>query len=211
MDLYASFASLAAAEREGRDYRIVACQRDSPFLVAAPHAGGIEPGTGELAVALAGRQHSLYLFEGLMIAGCQSLHITSTCFDEPRALAMAARAAVVITVHGCAGEGQAVYTGGLHLPLQKAVLASLRRAGYQAAWDHDLRAGEHPDNLCNRGQQGQGLQLEITEGLRQTLFASLERPGRRKPTPAFGRFVRTLQSGLWGAGETNCTDKLVQP
>jgi phage replication-related protein YjqB (UPF0714/DUF867 family) len=202
MDLYPSFTSLAAAEREGRDYRIVACQRNSPFLVAAPHAGGIEPGTGELAVALAGRQHSLYLFEGLKVAGCQALHITSTCFDEPRLLEMAARAEVVIAIHGCAGEGRAVYTGGLHLPMQKAVLAALRRAGYQAAWDHDLRAGEHPDNLCNRGRLGQGLQLEISEGLRQTLFASLEHPGRRKPTPEFGRFVRTLQWGLWGAVES---------
>lgn len=199
MDLYDSFAALAAlaaVEREGRDYRIVACQRPSPYLIAAPHAGGIEPGTGELAVALAGRQHSLYLFEGLMVAGCQRMHITSTRFDEPRLLAMAARAEVVIAIHGCAGEGRAVYTGGLHLPLQKATLASLRRTGYIAAWDHDLRSGEHPENLCNRGRLGQGLQLEITEGLRQTLFASLERPGRRKPTPEFGRFVQAICCGF---------------
>jgi phage replication-related protein YjqB (UPF0714/DUF867 family) len=51
--------------------------------VIAPHGGGIEPGTSELATAIAGDDFSLYLFEGLKSAGNGELHITSTNFDEP--------------------------------------------------------------------------------------------------------------------------------
>ncbi len=64
MDTYSSYVELSAAELEGVDYRVLAQSR-STIVVLAPHGGGIEPGTSEIAWEVAGGEFSLYLFEGL--------------------------------------------------------------------------------------------------------------------------------------------------
>jgi phage replication-related protein YjqB (UPF0714/DUF867 family) len=66
----------------------------------APHGGGIEPGTSELADAIAGSDLSFYTFEGLKSSGNTDLHITSTRFDEPMCLTLLASSSVVVTLHG---------------------------------------------------------------------------------------------------------------
>ena len=195
-DAYTSYQHLARNELEGRDYRIHLTRRSSPLAVVAPHAGGIEPGTGELAAALAGDVHSLYVFEGLKQVGSAVLHITSTRFDEPRCLELIQSAETVLTVHGCAGQEPAVYTGGLDRHLRYAIIRNLSAAGFHARVDIPQRGGSHPANLCNRGRRQRGVQLEITEGLRSRLFASLDRSGRRFKTAAFFQFVTTLQQTL---------------
>ena len=52
-DKYASFALLAEAETEGTDYRIHTAPQPSPIVIIAPHGGAIEPGTSEIAAAIA--------------------------------------------------------------------------------------------------------------------------------------------------------------
>ncbi|MFO1434843.1 MAG: poly-gamma-glutamate hydrolase family protein [Gammaproteobacteria bacterium] len=105
-DRYLSFEELAAVEREDIDYRIVV--REVPgasHAVITPHGGGIERGTTQIARAIAGDTHHLYLFEGLKPRGnLNALHITSRRFDEPRCLELVARSETVISVHGC-GSG----------------------------------------------------------------------------------------------------------
>jgi poly-gamma-glutamate hydrolase-like protein len=58
--------------------------------LVAPHGGGIEPGTSELADAIAASDLSFYTFEGLKPSGNTDLHITSTRFDEPMCLTLLA-------------------------------------------------------------------------------------------------------------------------
>lgn len=195
-DLYANFAQLAAAEHEGQDYRIEVYLRPSPVAILAPHGGGIEPGTAELATALAGDRHALYVFDGCKSGGSNQLHITSTRFDEPRCLDLLAQVKFAVAVHGCAGQRPAMYTGGRDTLLQRRVLRQLALAGFPVAPDGPARAGLHPHNLCNRGRHARGLQLELTEGLRRALFRSLDRRGRRHPTPAFHQLVRALHTAL---------------
>lgn len=195
-DRYLRFADLAAHEQAGVDFDILVKPRRSRLAVLAPHGGGIEPGTSELAAALAGDRFSLYIFEGRKRGGSRSLHLTSTCFDEPRCLHLLERTAVAVTLHGCAGSEAAVYTGGLDQALQEHTIGHLSAAGFFAFQDGPARAGEHPDNVCNRGTSGRGLQLELTEGLRRQFFASLDRRGRRSRTPHFDHFVNTLQTAL---------------
>ncbi len=60
----------------------------SGILVMAPHGGGIEPGTGDIADGVAGQHHSFYCFKGIKKQGNRALHITSNRFDEPLAMAM---------------------------------------------------------------------------------------------------------------------------
>ena len=55
----------------------------------APHGGGIEPGTTEIAEAVAGHEHTFYSFSGVKARGNSVLHITSSRFDEPEGIAIA--------------------------------------------------------------------------------------------------------------------------
>jgi phage replication-related protein YjqB (UPF0714/DUF867 family) len=45
------------------------------LAILAPHGGGIEPGTSELAEAVAGEGLSFYAFEGLKRSGNAVLHV----------------------------------------------------------------------------------------------------------------------------------------
>lgn len=169
-DPHADFATLAAHHREGADYRIVVRPRPSPILVLAPHGGDIEPGTSELAEAIAGDDHSLYCFEGVSPKAFERLHITSTRFDEPRALAMAAQAATVLGVHGLAAVGMGVLVGGRDGELAARIAMALAARGFAARRAAAGRyAGLQPKNICNRGTTGRGVQLEIARGLRDEL------------------------------------------
>ena len=81
-DRYRNFAQLRKGETEGIDYRICIRERVSFAVIIAPHGGRIEPGTFEIAAAIAENIHSLYCFEGLRNRPHRDLHIRSTCFDE---------------------------------------------------------------------------------------------------------------------------------
>ncbi|EHS52160.1 protein of unknown function DUF867, partial [Rhizobium sp. PDO1-076] len=84
---YPSFSELSAREIENVDYQISVVNRDSMVAVIAPHGGHIEPGTSELAQAIAGEDLSMYIFSGLRPGRHhRELHITSTNFDEKRCL-----------------------------------------------------------------------------------------------------------------------------
>ena len=196
-DLYPDFASLARALREGADYAIRARPRDAAFAVAAPHGGGIEPGTSELAEAIAGERHSFYAFEGVRVRGNAELHITSTRFDEPRAVELVTRATTVIVVHGEASDGEGVFIGGRDHGLGGRLALALRSAGFRAG-PHDDPAlhGTDPANLCNRGTSGAGIQLEISRVTRASLFASLTRAGRRERRPRFDALVEAIRGVL---------------
>jgi phage replication-related protein YjqB (UPF0714/DUF867 family) len=85
-DTYPNFATLEQHERSGIDYSVLVRRAEPAFAIVAPHGGGIEPGTSEIADAIAVQRWSVYSFEGLKQSGNRVLHITSTCFDEPMCL-----------------------------------------------------------------------------------------------------------------------------
>ena len=84
-DDYWSFTELAKNERE-QDYKVFSRPRGSEVIIIAPHGGGIEPGTSEIAEAIAGDNFSLYCFEGLKANCNKILHIKSINFDEPKCI-----------------------------------------------------------------------------------------------------------------------------
>lgn len=166
MDRYEDFAALAAAARRGRDYWVAWRRRSSPVLVVAPHGGWIEPGTDRVARAIAGRDFSWYVFLGLHYPRRRELHLTSTSFDEPRALALVAAHRWVLAVHGCGDPGEAVLLGGLDQELKEELAAALAAAGLEARLTGHAYPGRDPCNICNRGRTGAGVQLELTRQLR---------------------------------------------
>jgi phage replication-related protein YjqB (UPF0714/DUF867 family) len=194
---YASFAQLARYEREGVDYQRRWVRRASPILIAAPHGGGIEPGTSEVAAALAGEAHALYVFEGYKGEENQRLHVASTRFNDPQLNDLLAETEFVAAVHGCREAQPLVYVGGLHEAWVQQAIGLLRQAGFSAKWDKSHHAGRFPANLCNRGRSGMGVQFELSHGLRRQMFASLTHTGRQYPTTILGHFASALQP-LWG-------------
>ena len=199
-DKYTSFAALeAGGEIADRDYDTTVRERvKSGVLIVAPHGGSIENGTTELADLIAGTDYSLFAFNGLKPRGHnRELHITSHNFDHPECLALAARHAVVLGVHGCKGELSQVYVGGLDDELTRLLTARLQAAGLPIAPPGHRYPGRNPLNICNRGARGRGAQLEFTHDLRSPssrnfiaplvrdvvaeLTARLGRDGQRTP------------------------------
>ncbi len=170
-DAYPSFDALQRAERRGIDYRIVAQRRAAPVAIIAPHGGGIERGTCRIAHAIAGERYSLYCFQALKAADNGRLHLTSTHFDEPTAVAMVTDAEYVVAVHGMSSAQRFVYMGGLDERLKTGITAALKAAGFATESNGRMHLqGTSPRNICNRGRRGQGVQLEISAGLRKELI-----------------------------------------
>lgn len=159
---------LAARYRAGDDYRIICTRREgSCVAIIAPHGGRIERGTSEIACAIAGSEHNLYLFEGCLAEGnYEQLHLTSTRFDEPDCLALLAECDIVIAIHGCNGEGESVLLGGLDAGLGAEIVRCLDGCGIAVHSTGHPFPGAHPRNVCNRGRRGRGVQLELTDALR---------------------------------------------
>jgi phage replication-related protein YjqB (UPF0714/DUF867 family) len=167
MDCHANFDSLSRAHREGVDYHVTVERRGSGVAIVAPHGGHIERGTSEVARAIASDDFDLYLFEGALPAlNFETLHITSTRFDEPRALGLIADCDVVLAVHGVADTGERALIGGRDRALACAIADRLYARGVRAQTSGHRYAGLDPRNLCNRGRQGRGVQIELSDRLR---------------------------------------------
>ena len=199
-DRYRNFADLAAHEKEDLDFRIRSDERHGRAAVIAPHGGGIEPGTSELAEAIAGDDLSFYSFDGLKKRGNGVLHITSSRFDEPHALALVAASPAVVVLHGeleC--PDQVAFLGGLDKELGKRIQTGLEVAGFvvRIHGNPNLQ-GVDKTNICNRGRGGQGVQLELSQPLRDSFFPSFDRRGREKRTQQGYRFVDAVRTAILG-------------
>ena len=167
---YNNFKELKNGEVEGQDYRIRIESRDPRVLIMAPHGGKVEPTTAEIAEAIAGMDYSFYSFEGMKADGNSVLHIESHLFDEPYALQAVQKAEVVITVHGQIDQNEEfVMIGGLHEGLQSDIIRELERAGFQTRVPTEGLMGTDPQNICNRGKLRQGVQLEVSRKVRDSL------------------------------------------
>lgn len=195
-DKYKSVEELKRAEPRAA-FEIIPCRRKSTVVVVAPHGGGIEQGTSEIARAIAGDEFSYYLFEGRKATDNGDLHITSSRFDEPEGLALVSVAEFVLAVHGEADKDEIVYIGGLDEDAKLALSGALEEAGY-AAREHPNVAlrGRDKFNICNRGMTGAGVQLELSLGLRKSFFKSLNRAGRAEQTDKLAPFAAVVRQVL---------------
>lgn len=197
MGKYRSYSQLQRWEQDRKAFRIRFRKGPSGIAVIAPHGGGIEPGTTEIAEALAASEHSFYSFEGWKERHNADLHMTSDRFDEPTGLSIVQNVQTVIAVHGCEGREEVVYLGGLDEALKSEIQGALTGAGFPAfASPRPELRGINPRNLCNRGRRGRGVQLEVSKALRKSMFANLGRQGRKRRTESFRSFVRALRTAL---------------
>ncbi len=198
MDCYENYAQLSRMEAEGHDYRIDIRHGTSGHAIIAPHGGFIERGTGPVADAIAGDEHSYYCFVGLKqgVKANKVLHLTSDHFDEPRALETVQCCERVISIHGARGDVPVVYTGGLDMELRLLVMQELTQAGIDTLDDPSpTRQGRGPSNICNQGRLGAGLQLELSFALRRQIFARSE-AGEYHPNRDFFVLVDAIRRAL---------------
>jgi phage replication-related protein YjqB (UPF0714/DUF867 family) len=186
---------LARKLMAGRDLRVeFGDSKIDQCLLIAPHGGGIEPGTSEIMRAVAAfGDWAWYDFAGFLRQGNkESLHITSTRFDEPTLLSLLPQTKFVVAFHGADAMGQPLacvggkWKRGREL-LVEAINASFGEHGLRAADATDGSLAYHlrgldDENLTNRGKSGEGVQIEFSREARNLLFppnASREARGRR--------------------------------
>ncbi|MFC4021458.1 poly-gamma-glutamate hydrolase family protein [Micromonospora sp. GCM10011542] len=175
--LYDSYAELAAAEEEGVAYTRTAIQLPTTSWASiAIHGGGIEAGSGELALAVGDGLMSTYVFAGIKASHNSDLHITSTAFDEPQCRALVGAADRTLSFHGYAGVAGEEETalGGLDSELAGSISAALTGQGFTVISASHEVAGAKPANICNRNRRGAGLQLELSHALRTSFFPNGE-------------------------------------
>ena len=197
MDKYINFTELAKKEKEGKDYNIRYRYADSDLAVLAPHGGGIEPGTEDLADAIAAKEFLFYSFSGIKKSGNIALHLGSTRFDEPVGLEIVGRSFTAVTIHGCRDDNEIIYSGGKNLQLIRVISDRLTRAGFNILQDHDFGLnGKNDLNICNRCASGKGVQLEISQGLRKKMFdySAVFSTGVR--SEIFYVFVKSVRNAL---------------
>ncbi|WP_345662242.1 poly-gamma-glutamate hydrolase family protein [Streptomyces venetus] len=179
--------------------------------VMALHGGGIEIGTSELCLGIAGYDpedlsvwtpdggpvHDYWMFEGLLSAGNSKLHVTSKNCDDHVALSMAASSLNVLSLHGCkeeqAGAAMSVVVGGLNTAFKTYLHEALSSAGFNTidGSTNDDLAGINRSNPCNLTMLNMGGQLEITTDLRQSLFGDYSsRAARAGSATSDADFVR---------------------
>lgn len=165
---YKGYEDLTNSQVEGTDFRVrVHPVASSSIAVIAPHGGSIEQYTSDIALAVAGQNFNLYLFEGIRRSGnYAALHLTSHWFDEPRCLTLLAQCDHVIAFHGCGGETQQALVGGLDEPLKVAIAQAISALGIDARLEDHRFPATDPMNICNRGRRGVGVQIEMTMPLR---------------------------------------------
>jgi phage replication-related protein YjqB (UPF0714/DUF867 family) len=196
-DTYSCFTALAKEKTRDRDYRTVLRETGGRWIILAPHGGGIEPGTSEIAAAIAGSEHALYLFEGLRSSGNQDLHITSTLFDEPQAMHAIPLYPHALAIHGSAATDRTIAVGGGDAPLARTICAALQTCGLPAVMETGTSTGGRSQrNICNMTASGAGVQLEFSHTLRAAMFSSLTRTGRQQHTALFDTVVQCLSSVL---------------
>jgi phage replication-related protein YjqB (UPF0714/DUF867 family) len=167
-DSYTCFADLAKQQIRGIDYKIEVHRRPaSSIAVIAPHGGGIERGTSNMAREIAGKDFNLYLFEGVKLSGnYAALHLTSRRFDEPLCLGLIAQCAFVVAIHVCRGSSEKVLLGGLDYVLKAQLADSIARVGVKVETHGHRYPATDRNNICNRGRLAKGVQLEVTARLR---------------------------------------------
>ena len=200
-EVYDGFDELAAAEVEGVDYSRTAIRLSgASWSSIAIHGGGIEPGSGEMALAVGDRLMDTYVFAGIKSSGNADLRLTPQNFDEPTCVDLLAPSSKTLSFHGYTGTTGLAETAvsGLDDDLVRKVRIALTDAGFWVKDTPSEMSGTHPDNICNKNRNGAGVQIEMSWALRQSFFPdgnwsqAARESGAR--TPTFYDYVNAIRS-----------------
>jgi phage replication-related protein YjqB (UPF0714/DUF867 family) len=186
-------------------------------VILAPHGGGIERGTSELCLAVAGHHpanlpqvppagvtYDYWMFEGVREDDNRELHVTSTGCDDEVAVSLCAGSLNALSLHGFSDDDQVVLVGGATPdstpnPLRESLLDGLRDAHFvvRDPGEHGELNGNDPCNIVNRTMLGMGAQLELSTPLRDAMFTEHSRPRRKHTTTQlFWTFVAVCRDAI---------------
>jgi phage replication-related protein YjqB (UPF0714/DUF867 family) len=187
-------------------------------VILAPHGGGIEPGTSELCLAVAGYHpanlpdtppaavtYDYWMFEGVREGDNAPLHVPSVGCDDGVAVWLCAASLNAVSLHGfepkppLPQDTRLVLVGGGDEELRKLLLRTLDTAGLpveDAAGRGELD-GNSSLNIVNRTRRGKGAQLEVSKPLREAMFTVNTRPRRKHTTTeVFWTFVAACRDAI---------------
>ncbi|WP_152656805.1 poly-gamma-glutamate hydrolase family protein [Oceanobacillus sp. CFH 90083] len=199
-DKYKNFKELRQNERQDEDYSISLEKGNPDIVLIAIHGGGIEPGTTELAehLSLAG-EYSFYSFQGIKVTNNMDLHITSTNFDEPKALNMVSNSIYTLSFHGYGNEEKKhTYIGGLDETLSNSIKKELKNAGFSVSDAPKRINGKTKENIVNKNKQKKGVQFEISTAQRKAFFENddFSSKNRENQTEEFYNYIEAIQKAL---------------
>ena len=171
-EYYENLSRLLKNEKRA-NYNIETIDRKSEIVVIAPHGGGIEPGTSEIAREISGKNLSLLLFEGLLKKyNKKRLHVTSTHIDYEPWINILKNAKISISIHGTNDPNlnfRNVELSGLNKTLICNISKKLEKYGYDVVKSPLCRNAMSIDNIVNRSVE-MGCQLELSKELRESFF-----------------------------------------
>ena len=193
-------------------------------VILAPHGGGIERGTSELCLAVAGYHpanlpqtppagvtYDYWMFEGVREDDNRELHVTSTGCDDDMAVSLCAGSLNALALHGFSpkppdfSEDEQVVVVGGAIPdstrnaLRDYLLEGLCDALFDArdSAGHGELDGNASCNIVNRTMLGIGAQLELSTPLRDAMFTEHSRPRRKHTTTQlFWTFVAVCRDAI---------------
>jgi phage replication-related protein YjqB (UPF0714/DUF867 family) len=192
-------------------------------VILAPHGGGIERGTSELCLAVAGYHpanlpqippaevtYDYWMFEGVREDDNRELHVTSTGCDDDVAVSLCAGSLNALALHGFRPEppdfsedDQVVLVGGANTTRRNALREYLLDGLLAAHFDarnpgkHGELDGNAKCNIVNRTLLAMGAQLELSTPLRDAMFTEHSRPRRKHTTTQlFWTFVAVCRDAI---------------
>lgn len=163
LDRYPSMTSLMKSTKEGVDWKIFTKDEKNATVIVAPHGGGIEPGTTEIAGSIAKKSNSgYYTFEGLREDNNSELHVTSSNYDEPKAQKIIGQSKRTVTIHRTSRKGADVYIGGRDSDLKHKIKKNLTKRGFKVENATGDISGKSVENITNKNKREAGVQLEIS-------------------------------------------------
>lgn len=194
-DKYRNFREMKKYE-SSNSYRIDSRERDGGIIILAPQAGLISVGTSEICMAVAGNEHSYYLFEGLKDPEATDLRLNCISFDEPGCNDMLGRSEFALSIIGYESEESFIVINGRSEEGRFFIGRQLESAGFlNRKIQGEKPLSRHRKCVCNRTKSGKGIQVEISFGLLRNLFESQARMPL-VPNDVFMRFCTALREAV---------------
>jgi phage replication-related protein YjqB (UPF0714/DUF867 family) len=147
------------------------------FVIVALYGGVDEIGTDICAEHIAGDTLSLHTLSARFtgpVNGTEVIYRPLRHHPEGVALVESCDTAIAIRGRQTAAEMEAdIVIDGLDTNLITTVAHALHYAGFTARISILSTRAKHPDNICNRGRRGCGIELDISHDLRQRLLADV--------------------------------------
>lgn len=201
-DCYNSMTDLQQDTKEGHDWKIHTYDESNSTIIVAPHGGGIEPGTTEIARNIADKSSSgFYSFSGIRPSNNSQLHVTSTNYDEPKAQEMVQQSRHTVTIHKTNNSANDVYIGGRDDQLKSNIKEALQDKGFSVTTASQNISGNSIHNIANQNKNNAGVQIELSNHFVQHFFESgnVNRTSRENSnnwTDTMDSFTSAVSNGL---------------